>query len=133
MTFYHRRQRRFTRQAAMSIFSIWGVVVLVVTIAECNGDVTLSEPQHCNENVNVYMKNVARSILAEEFLPTLAQNDQKIAELEQKIADHELELKVLCKTSLESPCYNISFCRPCPKKTKRLPNWNKRLFKWMPS
>ena len=120
----------------MSIFSIWSVVVLVVTIAECNGDVTLSEPQHCNanDNVNVYMKNVARSILAEEFLPTLAQRDQKIAEieqknaeLEQKNADHELELKVLCKTSLESPCYNISFCRPCPKKTKRLPNWNKRL------
>ena len=69
----------------MSIFSIWGVVVLVVTIAECNGDVTLSEPQRCNENVNVYMKNVARSILAEEFLPTLDQRDQKIAELEQKL------------------------------------------------
>ena len=60
----------------MSIFSIWSVVVLVVTIAECNGDVTTTEPQHCHDSVQGYLKNVARNLLKEEFLPDFNDNTE---------------------------------------------------------
>ena len=108
----------------MLIFSIWSALVIFVTIAECNGDlattepqqwnedvttteptepeqsngnVTTTEPQQCNAHVHGYLKDVARSLLQEEFLPDF---NAKIAERDQKIDELDTELKVCITTTL---------------------------------